>query len=99
MGRWDRQWPWLFDRGRIGIGLRGPRLQGYPAPLFSGSRSPVKVVHVITRLDFGGAQQNTLYTVSHLDPSSYEVVLVAGSGGKLDGMAMELSQGRQVLNK
>jgi glycosyltransferase involved in cell wall biosynthesis len=43
-----------------------------------------KVVHVVTRLDLGGAQQNTLYTVSHLDRSVYEPVLVAGEGGVLD---------------
>lgn len=42
-----------------------------------------KVVHVITRLDFGGAQQNTLHTVAHLDRSRFEPVLVAGEGGDL----------------
>ena len=29
----------------------------------------VKVVHLVTRLDFGGAQQNTLHTVAALDRS------------------------------
>lgn len=43
-----------------------------------------KVVHVVTRLDLGGAQQNTLYTVAHLDRSVYEPVLVCGEGGVLD---------------
>lgn len=43
-----------------------------------------KVVHVVTRLDLGGAQQNTLYTVAHLDRSLFEPVLVAGEGGLLD---------------
>jgi len=51
----------------------------------------VKVVHVITRLDLGGAQQNTLYTVSHLDPSRFEVVLACGPGGRLDQEATKLS--------
>lgn len=43
-----------------------------------------KVVHVVTRLDLGGAQQNTLYTVGHLDRSVYEPILVCGEGGVLD---------------
>ncbi|MDX6767990.1 MAG: glycosyltransferase family 4 protein [Elusimicrobiota bacterium] len=43
-----------------------------------------KVVHLITRLDLGGAQGNTLYTVDHLDPARWEAVLVCGEGGALD---------------
>jgi glycosyltransferase involved in cell wall biosynthesis len=43
-----------------------------------------KVVHVITRLDFGGAQQNTLWTVKNIDSRKYEAVLVCGKGGFLD---------------
>lgn len=46
-----------------------------------------KVVHVITRLDLGGAQQNTLYTVGHLGRDAYEPVLVCGEGGALDAEA------------
>ncbi len=44
---------------------------------------PVTVVHVITRLEFGGAQQNTLYTVKNLDRERFSPVLVAGPGGYL----------------
>lgn len=47
----------------------------------------IKVVHIITRLDFGGAQANTLYTVSHLDRSKFEVSLLTGRGGLLDEKA------------
>jgi glycosyltransferase involved in cell wall biosynthesis len=43
----------------------------------------LKVAHVITRLDLGGAQQNTLHTVRHLDPARFEVLLVCGAGGTL----------------
>ena len=49
-----------------------------------------KVVHIITRLDFGGAQQNTLYTVEHLDPKRFETVLLTGPGGHLDAKAAAL---------
>lgn len=51
------------------------------------SASRVKVLHVITRLDLGGAQQNTLHTVAHLDPARFETVLVCGPGGLLDDEA------------
>ena len=46
---------------------------------------PAKVLHLITRLDLGGAQQNTLHTVRHLNRASFEPVLVCGRGGQLDG--------------
>jgi len=45
------------------------------------------VVHVITLLEWGGAQENTLHTVASLDPSRFERVLVAGAGGMLDRRA------------
>jgi len=50
----------------------------------------MRVVHVITKLELGGAQQNTLYTVSHLDRARFEPHLVCGSGGILDDEARAL---------
>jgi glycosyltransferase involved in cell wall biosynthesis len=50
----------------------------------------IKVCHIITRLELGGAQQNTLFTVAHLDRSRFLPVLVAGSGGILDPEAEKL---------
>ena len=44
----------------------------------------IKVAHVVTRLDFGGAQQNTLHTVRGLDPERFDVLLVCGAGGFFD---------------
>jgi glycosyltransferase involved in cell wall biosynthesis len=44
----------------------------------------IKVAHVVTRLDFGGAQQNTLHTVRGLDPARFDAVLVCGAGGYFD---------------
>ena len=37
-----------------------------------------KVLHVITRLILGGAQQNTMITASRLDPKKFDVTLVSG---------------------
>lgn len=46
-----------------------------------------RVLHLITRLDLGGAQQNTLFCVEHHDRRSFDVDLVAGRGGDLDSTA------------
>lgn len=40
----------------------------------------LKVVHVLTKLEFGGAQTSTLYTVEHLPRRRYEVYLFTSPG-------------------
>ena len=47
----------------------------------------IKILHIITKLEFGGAQGNTIYTVSHLDSNLFCAKLVAGPGGILDEKA------------
>ncbi len=54
----------------------------------------IRVCHVITLLELGGAQQNTIYTCSKLDASRFDVTLIAGKGGYLDGEARRLLGGR-----
>jgi glycosyltransferase involved in cell wall biosynthesis len=49
-----------------------------------------RVVHLITRLDLGGAQQNTLYCARHHDRRRFEVALWAGAGGRLDADARSI---------
>jgi glycosyltransferase involved in cell wall biosynthesis len=49
------------------------------------------VVHIITKLELGGAQQNTLFTVSHLDREVYQPVLISGTEGILVEEAKQLS--------
>ena len=39
---------------------------------------PIRVLHVITRLDPGGSAENTLLTVARLDESRFEVHLAVG---------------------
>ncbi len=51
----------------------------------------IKVVHIITKLELGGAQNNTLYTVKHLDKSKFKTILITGKGGILDEEAKTLS--------
>lgn len=52
---------------------------------------PVRLVHVITRLDLGGAQQNTLHCVAHHDRARFRVGLIAGAGGRLDPEARAIA--------
>ncbi len=44
---------------------------------------PMKIVHTITKLELGGAQQNTLYTLNNLR-KSFTGYLLCGKGGFLD---------------
>jgi glycosyltransferase involved in cell wall biosynthesis len=50
------------------------------------------IVHVITRLDLGGAQENTLATCRGLRDRGYRVVLIHGPGGLLDPEAESLER-------
>ena len=52
--------------------------------------SPIAVLHIITKLELGGAQQNTLYIVDNLDRKVFSAALFAGPGGMLDDEAQEL---------
>jgi len=50
----------------------------------------VPVAHVITKLELGGAQQNTLFTVAHLDRTRFRPILITGEPGLLDDEARAL---------
>lgn len=49
-----------------------------PLGALAGRRGRVRVLHVITRLVIGGAQENTLLTAARLDRARYEVTLASG---------------------
>lgn len=53
-----------------------------------------RTVHVITRLELGGAQQNTLYCTAHHDRQRFAPELVAGAGGLLDDEARQIADAR-----
>jgi glycosyltransferase involved in cell wall biosynthesis len=44
---------------------------------------PISVVHIITKLELGGAQQNTLFTVAHLDRDHFRTYLITNPEGIL----------------
>ena len=50
-----------------------------------------RVLHIITRLEPGGAQRNTLYTVEHLDREEFAPSLAWGPGDPLDGAAADIA--------
>jgi len=43
----------------------------------------IRVIHVITKLELGGAQENTLYTLGHLEPARFSGLLVTHPEGLL----------------
>lgn len=54
--------------------MSGPRV-----PSRTREEKPqIRVLHVITRLIVGGAQENTLLTVAHLDRKRYRITLASG---------------------
>jgi glycosyltransferase involved in cell wall biosynthesis len=46
-------------------------------------KKKIKVLHIITKLELGGAQINTVYTYENLDKSKFEPFLISGPGGIL----------------
>jgi glycosyltransferase involved in cell wall biosynthesis len=67
-----------------------PAQEGSDLELFE----TIRVVHIITKLEFGGAQMNTLYTVEHLDREHFKVALIAGVGGYMAPRAKALQDTR-----
>jgi len=62
-----------------------------------GPAPRARVVHVITMLEWGGAQENTLYTVERLDAGRFSRLLLAGRGGLLDDRAARIPGVRVLL--
>ena len=51
--------------------------------------SPTPVLHIITRLIVGGAQENTLYTAARLDPARFRAEVVSGPQTGSEGSLIE----------
>ena len=51
---------------------------GIAADIVSDSTGPRPVLHIITRLIVGGAQENTMLTAALLDPNRYTVDVISG---------------------
>ena len=48
------------------------------------------IIHVITKLENGGAQRHALHILKHLPKDRYRTILAYGPGGYLDAQAQEL---------
>jgi glycosyltransferase involved in cell wall biosynthesis len=57
----------------------------------------VRVLHVITRLIRGGADENTVFTVERVDPERYESSLLVGSGSEVERFPEEVRRRTLVL--
>jgi glycosyltransferase involved in cell wall biosynthesis len=57
---------------------------------------PIRVLHIITRLIVGGAQENTLFTAELLDASRYQVDLISGSQTGSEGSLVEEARSKGI---
>jgi hypothetical protein len=53
------------------------------------SPTPIPVLHVITRLIIGGAQENTLLSAARLDPRRYRIEVICGPQTGMEGSLIE----------
>src|SRR5436309_14048729 len=67
------------------------------APRASRRGDRLRVLHVITHLDHGGAQDNTLLTVAGLDRDRYVVDIASGPGVQED-RAREVADDVHILH-
>jgi glycosyltransferase involved in cell wall biosynthesis len=58
--------------------------------------APIPVLHVITRLIVGGAQENTLYTAARLDPLHYKVEVICGPQTGSEGSLIEEARAQGI---
>lgn len=64
----------------------------------SGPPRPIRVLHVITWMDVGGAQDHVISLVSGLDPGRFEVAVATGtSNGALGGLFDPLADAVHVV--
>jgi glycosyltransferase involved in cell wall biosynthesis len=49
----------------------------------------IRVLHIITRLIIGGAQENTMYTAEYLDQSRYQVDVISGPQTGTEGSLID----------
>ena len=57
----------------------------------------IKILHIITNLPVGGAQDNTLITIENLDKSKYDVTLMSASDGDWLERALNLKDVKLIF--
>lgn len=61
------------------------------------SAGPARVLHVITRLIRGGADENTALTVERMDPARWDSWILAGRGSEPSGFAPRIRDRTRLL--
>ncbi len=61
------------------------------------SEPRIRVLHVITRLIRGGADENTVFTVERMDGGRYDSDIVAGRGSEVQGFSPRIQACTRVL--
>ncbi len=83
--------------GGSDLNLESSTISTAGPPAHPGGSAPIRVLHVITRMIVGGAQENTLLSVVGLDAMpEYEVTLLSGIDKGREGEL--LSQARETAN-
>jgi len=62
----------------------------------TNSNNAIRVLHIITRLIVGGAQENTMYTAQLLDKSRFDVEIVSGPQTGSEGSLIEEVRQRRI---
>ncbi len=69
--------------------MRGAHATDIPAGRENMNPPPIPIIHLITRLIVGGAQENTVYTAARLDPKRFSVQVVSGAQTGSEGSLIE----------
>jgi len=78
-----------------GMGAMGATATAY-APEPTRALRPLRVLHVITRMMVGGAQENTMLSCALIDPTLYPSTLLTGPETGLEGSLHEEAAARDV---
>jgi len=62
-------------------------------------QEPISVIHIITRLIVGGAQENTIYTAELLDKKRFNASIISGPQTGSEGSLIEEARARDVQIK
>ncbi len=84
-------WPSALDRARLRKRQKAEKAQA--------GKETSRVLHIITRMTRGGAQENTLATVAYLKKLGYDVLLITGPSWSREGeiLTQALEEGLPVM--
>lgn len=95
-GQGGSYFSWPTPRERLSLSARSARL---PPACRQAGNDKLRVLHIITRMTRGGAQENTRATVLELRKKGYEVTLMTGPSWGEEGeiLSQALEEGLEVV--